>query len=103
MVTSAKVKVGILMRTFSTRHKDAMMKMFHTYVRSKLDYCSTVWSPSNQTKINKLEGIQRHFTSKIEGMEGRNYHERLVDLDLYSVERRRERFMIMGHGGRSRD
>ena len=48
------------------------------------------------TEINKLEGIQRHFTSKIEGMEGRNYHKRLGDLDLYSVERRRERFMIIG-------
>merc|ERR1712198_742484 len=56
----------------------------------------SVWSPSNQTEINKLEGIQRHFTSKIEGMEGRNYHERLSDLDLYSVEQRRERFMIIG-------
>ena len=29
-VTSARVKVGILMRTFSTRHKDDMMKMFNT-------------------------------------------------------------------------
>ena len=57
-VTAAKVKVGILMRTFSTRNKDAMMKMFNTYIRSRLDYCSTVWSPSNQTEINKLEGIQ---------------------------------------------
>ena len=30
VVTSARVKVGILMRTFSTRHEDAMMKMFNT-------------------------------------------------------------------------
>ena len=54
-VTSSKVKVGILMRTFSTRHKEAMIKMFNTCIRSKLDFGNTVWSSSSQTEIGKLE------------------------------------------------
>ena len=65
------------MRMFSKRQENAMMIMFNTYIRSKLDYCSTIWSPSSQTEINKLEKIQKHFTSKTEGMELLNYQERL--------------------------
>merc|ERR1712240_137859 len=33
--------------------------------------------------------------NKIKGMENLNYHERLIKLNLYSLERRRERFMII--------
>ena len=95
VVTSAKIKTGILMRTFSTRQENAMRIMFNIYIRSKLDYCSTIWSPSGQAEINQLERIQKHFTSKIEGMESLNYHERLNKMKLYSLERRRERFMII--------
>ena len=46
-----------------------MRIIFNTYIKSKLDYCSTIWSPSGQAEINQLERIQKHFTSKIEGTE----------------------------------
>ena len=39
--------------------------------------------------------MQRNFTGKIEGLEGKNYHERLKILKLYNLERRRERFLII--------
>merc|ERR1711917_209335 len=45
--------------------------------------------------IDKLDRIQKNYTSKIKGMENLNYHERLIKLNLYSLERRRERFMII--------
>ena len=77
------------------RQENAMRIMFNRYIRSKLDYCSTIWSPSGQAEIDQLERIQKHFTSKIEGTESLNYHERLDKMKLYSLERRRERFMII--------
>merc|ERR1719342_1245386 len=43
----------------------------------------------------ELEEIQKSFTSKINGMEELDYHERLKKLNLYSLERRRKRFMII--------
>ena len=46
-------------------------------------------------RINKLENIQRALTRRIEGMEGKNYLERLKELNLYSLQRRRERYIIM--------
>ena len=49
----------------------------------------------NQKWIYELEKIQKNFTKKIKGMEELNYHERLKKLNMYSLERRRERYMII--------
>ena len=95
VVTSSKIMIGLLLRTFSMRQEIPMMRLFNTYIRSKLEYCCLVWSPSQQNEINKLERIQKNFTSKISGMENLNYHQRLRKMNLYSLERRRERYMII--------
>ena len=39
--------------------------------------------------------LQKNFTSKIEGLEKLNYHQRLERLGMYSMERRRERYLII--------
>ena len=95
IVTACKIKQGIILRKFRTREEKPMMKLFNTYIRSKIDYCCIVWSPWCQTDIDKVERIQKSYTSKIEGLEEMNYNQRLEKLKLYSLERRRERFMII--------
>ena len=87
--------MGMLLRTFSTRDKEPMIKMFNAYIKSKLEYCCIVWSPVEQKLIHELEDIQKIFTKKIDGMEGLNYHERLKKLKMYSLERRRDRYLII--------
>ena len=57
-----------------------MMRLFNANVRCKMEYCSVVWSPSEQTHINEMEKIQKAFTSRIEGTENMDYHERLKEL-----------------------
>ena len=95
LVLTSKIKAGILLRNFETREAGPMMEMFNSYIRSRLDYCSLVWNPHRREEIDKIEGIQRNFTSKIKGLEQMDYHERLKKLGLYSLERRRERFLII--------
>ena len=95
VVTSSKIMIGLLLRTFSMRQEIPMMRLFNTYIRSKLEYCCLVWSPSQQGDLNKLERVQKNFTSRIIGMENLNYHQRLSKMKLYSLERRRERYMII--------
>ena len=85
----------MLLRTFLIREREVMLKLFHTYIRSKMKYCCTVWSPTMQGDINELERIQKSFTNKIQGMEDLDYHQRLKELKLYSLERRRERYLII--------
>ena len=85
----------MLLRNFSTREKEPMLRMFNTYIKSKMEYCCIIWSPMSQKWIYELEKIQKSFTSKINGMEKLDYHERLKKLNLFSLERRRERYMII--------
>ena len=71
LVLSSKIKAGLLLRTFKTRDAEPMMKMFNSFIRSKLDYCSLIWNPDKKEEIDKIERIQRNFTSKISGLEGK--------------------------------
>ena len=87
--------MGIILRSFFTREREPMMRLFNAYVRSKMEYCSIVWSPSEQAYINEMEKIQKAFTSRIEGTENMDYHKRLKELELYSLERRRERYYMI--------
>ena len=82
VVTSSKIMIGLLLRTFSMRQEIPMMRLFKSYIRSKLEYYCLVWSPSQQSDINKLERIQKNFTSRISGMENLNYHQRLSKMKL---------------------
>ena len=95
IINSSKIVMGMLLRTFSTRDKEPMLKMFNTYIKSKLEYCCIVWSPVRQEWIYELEKVQKCFTSRINGMEDLDYHERLRKLKMYSLERRRERYMVI--------
>ena len=95
VTSSSRIVMGMLLRTFSTREQGPMIKLFNTYIKSKMEYCCVVWSPVQQTLINELEKIQRIFTGKIKGMEELDYHERLKKLNMYSLERRRDRYHII--------
>ena len=64
-------------------------------VQSRLDYCSQLWSPSDQASTARQEGVARTYTRQIQGMEGLDYVERLRTLKMYSQERRRERYKII--------
>ena len=72
-----------------------MMTIWKSLVQSKLDYCYQLWSPSDQASISKLEGVARHFTAQVAGLQDLDYWDRLRELHLYSQERRRERYQII--------
>ena len=67
----------MLLRTFKTREATPMLKMFNTYIRSKMEYCSLIWNPQKKEDIDRIERIQKNFTSKISGLEEINYYDRL--------------------------
>ena len=87
--------VGWILRTFRRRSKGVMLALWKTVVQSILDYCSQLWSPSDQSSISLLEGVAKAFTARVSGMEGLDYWDRLQQLGMYSQERRRERYQLM--------
>ena len=72
-----------------------MRIIWQTLIQPKMDYCSQLWCPGDQESISKLESVQRHFLSKVKGLEHLSYWERLSSMNLYSQERRRERYMVI--------
>ena len=94
-VASAKRFAGWTMRTFKSRKKEIVLLLYKTYVRPRLEYGCALWSPHLIKDINSLESVQRSVTSKIEGLESMNYWERLQELNLYSLQRRREGYQVI--------
>ena len=86
---------GWILRTFSFRDKLTMLTLFKALVMSRLDYGSQLWSPYLTKHVNMIEKTQRSFTRYISGMQGLSYPERLSVLKLYSLQRRRERYIII--------
>ena len=72
-----------------------MLLFLKTYLVPRLEYCSAAWNPHKINEIEQLEAVQRSFTSRIDNMEQLNYWERLAKVKLFSLQRRRERFLII--------
>ena len=83
-----------ILRSFKTRSL-VILQLFKVFVITKMEYASPLWMPYKKQEIEKLESVQRTFTSKLHGLQDLNYHERLSVLNLYSLQRRRERFCII--------
>ncbi len=80
---------------FHTRQAYPMLTIFKSLILSRLEYCSLVWNPYQIQDIDRIEQIQRKFTSKIDGMADKNYWERLSSLNILSLQRRREKAIIV--------
>ena len=94
-VQKAKKISGYIFRTFLTRHRTPMVRMLKSLVIPLIEYACVLWHPADQQSINCIEAVQQHFTSRIAGLQQLNYWERLKTLKLYSLERRRERYIIL--------
>ena len=90
-----KSKIAWVLRTFKSRQPTPMLTIWKTLIICHLDYCSQLWSPSKVGNIQSLESLQKAFTTKIEGMSELSYWDRLKELKLYSLERRRERYQLI--------
>ena len=83
---------GMICRTFATRDPEIMLKLFNTYIRSKLEYCCSIWSPTLQSEINELERVQKTFTSEVYGMEEKTI---MKGLNIKSVKSREAKGEIL--------
>ena len=86
---------GWILRTFSSRESTVMMTLFKSLVLSRLDYGSQLWSPTKIHQIIMIEKIQKTFTKYIKGFSSFSYQERLSNLKIYSLQRSRERYIII--------
>ena len=69
----------------------SLIRAFKVYVRPLLEYASCTWSPHHILKIKQLESVQKKFTKSLPGYTSLRYKDRLIRLDLESLEIRRLR------------
>ena len=94
-VAKSQQMCGYILRTFSIRSPDVMITLFKSLIQPHLDYCVQLWFPHKIQDMQKLEAIQRSFTSRIAGLSDSDYWARLKKLNLYSVQRRYERYIAI--------
>ena len=92
---TARKMISWICRTFRSRSVTTMLTTWKALVLPKLEYCSQLWSPHLKKDVQRLELVQRDFVRKINIGSKLNYWETLNHLNMYSLERRRERYIIM--------
>lgn len=95
MVRCSRNIASWVLGVFRNRSSFIMLQLYKSLVRCRVEYCCPLWNPLKVESIQQIEDIQRYFTRRISGLQNINYWERLFKLKLLSLQRRRERYMII--------
>ena len=94
----ANAVLGQLTRALHYCDRHIFVGLYKTHVRPHLEYAVQAWAPSLVRDIDVLEKVQRRAVGMVSGLEGRNYEQRLLELNLPSLaDRRRRGDMITTH------
>ena len=87
--------IGLIRRKFTHIDKSLFLTLYKSLVRSHLHYGNLIFYPTTKKYKQLLENAQRRATRLVPELHGMSYRERLIELNLSTLDYRRKRYDII--------